>query len=59
LLSIAIVRLDGAHSGLKWDGLGPDEVEEGHARKETRAWNGAETRVSADFVCATIQDGPF
>ena len=59
LLSIAIVRLTGAHSGLERYGFEPDEVREGRARKETRASNSAGTRVRADFVFATIQGGPF
>ena len=34
-------------------------MEVGRARDETRDSNGAETKVKADFACATIQDGPF
>jgi hypothetical protein len=59
VLSIAILRRVGAHSGLNWAGTGPERVKEGRARDETRESNGAETKVKADFACATIQDGPF
>jgi hypothetical protein len=37
----------------------PDGVGHGRARVETRDSNGALTRVSADFACATIRHGPF
>jgi hypothetical protein len=59
LLSIAIVRLIGAHSGLNWAGAMPEREGHGRARKDTRVSNGAETRVRSDFVFATIQDDPF
>ena len=59
LLSIAVMRRKGAHSGLNWAGQGPERVVSGRARRETRDSNGAETKVKADFACATIQDGPF
>ena len=59
VLSIAILRRDGAHSGLNWAGSWPERVELGRARDETRDSNGAETKVKADFVRATMRDGPF
>ncbi|MFL5021404.1 MAG: hypothetical protein ACJ8DW_04020 [Microvirga sp.] len=59
LLSIAILRRDGAHSGLNWAGSGPERVVLGRARRDTRDSNGAETKVKADFVRATMRDGPF
>jgi len=59
VLSIAIVRRRWAHSGLNWAGTGPERVVLGRARRDTRDSNDAETKVIADFVCATIRDGPF
>jgi hypothetical protein len=58
VLSIAILRRDGAHSGLNWAGAGPERVVMGRARRDTRDSNDAETKVKADFVRATIRDGP-
>jgi hypothetical protein len=37
----------------------PGGVEHGRARDDTRDANDALTRVSTDFVCATIRHGPF
>ena len=59
VLSIAVMRRKGAHSGLNWAGSGPERVVLGRARRDTRDSNGAETKVKADFVRATMRDGPF
>ena len=59
MLWVAIVRLIGAHSGLSGAVVMLGGVEHGRARKDTRDANGALTRARTDFVCATIQDGPF
>jgi len=59
LLSIAVLRRIGAHSGLKRAGAMPEGVGHGRAREESRDSNGALTRVSADFARATIRHGPF
>ena len=59
MLSVAIMRRCGAHSGLYWADAMPSEAEHGRTRNRSRASKGAPKAVITDFACATIRRRPF